>query len=607
MRERSLWLALMVLLGLMPARAWCQAPQAGTYSAEQFAVKESRGHKVRMRDGVRLSIDLYQPATEGRYPGLLVHTPYNNNSLGLMQRARWFARRGYAVVLSDVRGRYDSEGEWDPFDGKHKTDGHDVVEWMAKQLWCTGKVGMLGPSYMGWTQWWTATQAPPALKAIAPEVAPPDQFRNAPYQEGVLVGWTMDWAAMMAGRTSQMVAEGPYGGFANTRAQDFMRTPYSQLNERRGALDSPWFATWLRHNLATAEYWRAIAYQGKEQYARVTVPSLNVTGWFDANFPGAPMNYQGMKQHGVTAAARHPRLVIGPWPHSFNHGRKVGAFDYGADALIDWDGYVCRWFDHFLKGIDNGVLDDPPVYVFVMGRNRWYTAKDWPLPQTRWTKYYLHSGGKANALDGDGSLSTKPPGDEPADTYTYDPAKPTLSPFKGGHLEEGAVDARPAARGPDVLVYTTRPLTDDVEITGPVEAKLFAATSARDTDWMVRLIDVQPDGYAALLCDGVLRARCRDSDHDGAFTAVKLSAIEPGQVYEYTIRFWRATGNLFRQGHRIRVEISSSYYPYYLRNLNTGADNIALETTSVVARQTIEHNAAHPSHVVLPVIPSRDD
>jgi putative CocE/NonD family hydrolase len=606
MRKLSPWLALSALLALVPTPACGEAPRAGTYSAEQFAVKESRGHKVRMRDGVRLSVDLYQPADGGRFPGLLVHTPYNNNALGLMQRARWFARRGYAVVLSDVRGRYDSEGDWDPFDGKHKTDGHDVVEWMAKQPWCDGKVGMLGASYMGWTQWWTATQAPPALKAIVPEVAPPDQLRNAPYQEGVLVGWTMDWAAMMAGRTSQTVAEGPYGGFTNARAQDLMLTPYLQLNERRGALDSPWFATWLRNNLSTAEYWRAIAYQGKDQYARVTVPSLNVTGWFDANFPGAPMNYQGMKQHGSTAAARRPRLVIGPWPHSFNHGRKVGAFDYGAEAVIDWDGYVCRWFDHFLKGIDNGVLDDPPVYVFVMGRNRWYRAKDWPLPQTRWTRYYLHSGGKANTLDGDGSLSTKPPGDEPGDTYTYDPAKPTLAPFKGGHLEEGAVDTRPAARGADVLVYTTPPLTDDVEVTGPVEARLYAATSARDTDWMVRLIDVQPDGYAALLCDGVLRARCRDPERGGAFMSDKLSAIEPGLVYEYTVRFWRATGNLFRKGHRIRVEISSSYYPYYLRNLNTGADNIALETSAVVARQKVEHNAAHPSHVILPVIAARE-
>ena len=273
--------------------------------------------------------------------------------------------------------------------------------------------------------------------------------------------------------------------------------------------------------------------------------------------------------------------------------------------MIDWDGYVCRWFDHYLKGIDNGVANDPPVFVFVMGRNRWHAEKDWPLPQTRWTNFYLHSGGKANSLDGDGTLSTTAPGDEPADAYTYDPAKPTKAPFTGGHID-GPADTRKSAAGADVLVYTTPSLTEDVEVTGPLEAKLFASTSAKDTDWMVRLIDVRPDGYAALLCDGVIRARCRDPKNGGAFTAERLSTIEPGQVYEYTLRFWRGTGNVFAKGHRIRVEVSSSYYPYYLRNLNTGADNVALETEVVVARQKVFHDKEHPSHIVLPLIPARD-
>jgi putative CocE/NonD family hydrolase len=558
-----------------------------------------------MRDGVRLSVDVYRPAAEGRHPGILALTPYSNNAGSLVQRARWFARRGYAVALADARGRFDSEGDWDPFGPRHKADGHDLVEWLAGQPWCDGKVGMMGSSYLGWTQWWTATQAPPSLKAIVPEVAPPDAFYNAPYQEGVLSGWALDWAAMMAGRTTQTVADGPYGGFASTRARDFMLTPYIRLNERRGALDSPWFETWLRQNLATGDYWRAIAYQGRENYARVTVPSLAVTGWFDANFPGSPRNYLGMKGHGATPESRRPRLVIGPWPHGFNSGRKLSDFDYGPEAVLDWNGCVCRWFDHFLKGIDNGAEADPPVHVFVMGRNRWHAEQDWPLRQTKWTRYYLHSGGRANSLDGDGTLSTTPPGEEPPDAYTYDPHKPTRSPFKGGHLEDGPVDTRGPAAGAEVLVYSTAALEEEVEVTGPVEAKLYAATSARDTDWMVRLIDVRPDGYAALLCDGVLRARCRDPHDGGAFTPEKLSAIEPGKIHEYTIRFWRATGNVFGRGHRIRVEISSSYFPFYLRNLNTGADNVALETEAVVARQKVRHDAAHPSHVVLPVIPRR--
>jgi putative CocE/NonD family hydrolase len=604
MQQRALWfLAMLVGASEVPARA--QAPDAGKYSKEQFEVRASRGNRVRMRDGVQLSVDIFQPAAQGRYPGILVHTPYNNNSPAWTTRAKWFARRGYVVALSDTRGRFDSDGNWDPFHKKHKSDGYDLVEWIAKQRWCTGKVGMMGQSYMGWTQWWTATQAPPSLKAIVPEVAPPDAFYNAPYQNGVLVGWAMDWAAMMAGRTTQTVADGPYGGFANTRAKDLLRTPYIKLNEFRGALDSPWFAKWIQNNVATAEYWKGISYQGKENYARITVPSLNVTGWFDANQPGAPMNYQGVKKFGRTPQARRPSLIIGPWPHSFNRSSKVGKFDYGKGAVIDWDGYVCRWLDHYLKGSQNGVTKDAPVYVFVMGRNRWFAEKDWPLPQTRWTKYFLHSAGKANSLKGDGLLNTTAPGDEPPDNYTYNPDKPTPSPFRGGHLEEGAVDTRKPAGREDVLVYTSGPLQTDLEVTGPIATKLYAATSARDTDWMVRLIDVYPDGYAALLCDGLIRARNRDAKSGGAFNPHQLSQIEPGKVTEYTLSFWRATSNLFRKGHRLRVEISSSYYPYYLRNLNTGADNIGLETRSVVARQKVFHNKEYSSHIVLPVIPAR--
>lgn len=597
---------LLVVVACLPSiSTFGQAPDPGKYSSDQYVVQAARGEKVKMRDGVKLSVDWYRPEAEGRFPAILIHTPYNNNSPGWTTRAKWFAKRGYAVVISDCRGRFDSDGEWDPFDRKHKTDGYDLVEWIAKQPWCTGKVGMTGPSYMGWTQWWTATQAPPSLKAIVPEVAPPDQFLSGPYQDGILICWMMDWAAAMAGRTAQATSEGPYGGFTATRHEDFMKLPYAKLNVRRGALDAPWFDTWINKNTADDDYWRGIAYQTKEAYSKVAVPSLNITGWFDANHPGTPMNYVAMKKHGATPEARRPVLVIGPWPHSFNRNRKTGNADFGPDAVIDWDGYVCRWFDHFLKGVENGVTKDPPVFVFVMGANRWRAEKDWPLPQTKWVKYYLHSGGKANSLKGDGRLSTTAPADEPPDHYTYDPTKPTLAPFTGGHLEDGPVDTRKPAEGNEVLVYTTPALEEDVEVIGPIEAKLFAATSANDTDWMMRLIDVHPDGQAALLCDGVLRARHRDPQNGGAFNAEKLSIIEPGKAYEYTLRFWRGTGNLFKKGHRIRVEVSSSYYPYYLRNLNTGADNIGLETKTVIAKQTVYHDKERPSHIVLPVIPTR--
>jgi len=580
-----------------------QPPQAGDYSSADYSVIEARNERVEMRDGARLVVDVFRPDAEGRFPAVLCQTPYNKN--GLATRAKWFAARGYVVVNSDSRGRFESEGEWDPFSPLHKTDGYDLVEWIARQGWSNKRVGAYGLSYMGWTQWWTATQAPPSLRCIVPEVAPPDQFHNGPYQNGVLVCWAVDWAGVMAGRTPNVVGKGAYGGFGATRLADYMKTPYIELDDRRKHGHTSWFDTWIRQNLASGEYWRAIAYQTPADYARVTVPSLAISGWFDANFPGTPMNYLAMKRHGDTPEARRPRLVIGPWEHIINRNQKAAGVDFGPQAIIDWDGYVCRWFDHHLKEIPNGVLDDPPVHVFVMGHNRWRTAADWPLPGTQFTKFYLHGGGKANGSAGDGLLSTEPPGDEPPDAYTYDPADPTPSPpFANGHID-GPRDVRASAARPDVLVYTTPPLEEEVEVVGPITAKLYASTSAGDTDWMVRLVDVHPDGYAGFLCEGLMRARHRDPSEDGKFNPDRLSTIEPGKVYPYTIEFWRATGNAFAKGHRIRIEISSSYFPYYLRNLNTGADNVGLETESVVAQQTVHHDRDAASHVVLPVIPRR--
>lgn len=600
---RQTWAISWLLLLFVDAPAQGQ-PNAGEYSKEEYTVRAGRGQRVPARDGVRLSVDIYRPDAEGRFPAILVQTPYSNNSAGLIARARWFARRGYAVVLADCRGRFDSDGEWDPFNAKHKTDGYDLVEWCARQPWCDGKVGTLGGSYLGWTQWWTATQAPPSLRAMVPEVAPPDAFFNAPYQQGVLVGWALDWAAMMSGRTIQVAGSGAYSGFAPTRGSDY-RLPYIQLNERRGALDCPWFDSWLRQNLATGPYWRGISYQTEGSYTKVAVPSLAVTGWFDANHPGSPMNYLGLKRHGATELARKPRLVIGPWTHAFNSARKLVDIDYGADAIINWDGYVCRFFDHHLKGRDNGLTGDHPVHVFVMGENRWRAASDWPLPEAKPTKFFLRSKGKANSTAGDGRLEAMAPGDEPADAYTYDPDKPTLSPpAANGHID-GAMDTNKSASGQDVLAYTSAPLSEDVTVIGPVRATLYAATSARDTDWMIRLVDVFPDGRAALLCDGVIRARCRDPKKAGAFNPEQLSTIEPDQVHEYTIAFWRATANRFGKGHRIRVEISSSFFPYYLCNPNTGADNIALETKTTIAKQKVYHDVNHPSHVLLPVISAK--
>ncbi len=412
---------------------------------------------------------------------------------------------------------------------------------------------------------------------------------------------------MMSGRTLQLTGTGRYGGWGERRLEDYRHTPYIDINAYRGLQSAPWFQQWYRQNKSTDPYWAAIAYQGEAHYSQMTVPSLAFSGWFDVDYPGTPMNYTGMKKFGATPAARRPTMIIGPWTH-VNYKREISGVDYGPDAALDVRGYIVRWFDHFLAGVDNGVEKDPPVFVFVMGENRWHAERDWPLPEAIPTKYYLDSGGHANSLSGDGVLTTTGPRKESVDRYVYDPRKPTLDPFEGFAEHNGGIDAaldtRTSASGSDVLVYQTPPLASPVEVTGPIEATLYAATSARDTDWMVRLVDVQPDGRSLLLTEGVLRARNRDPAREGRFNAAQLSAIEPDHIYPYTIRFWRGTGNLFGRGHRIRIEISSSWYPYYLPNFNTGADNLAMVsmTEAVVAHQRIYHGPRYPSSILLPVI-----
>jgi putative CocE/NonD family hydrolase len=587
----------------LPDNSRDSGPLAGQISQARFKVEEICSQKAPMRDGTRIALDLIRPQGEGRFPAILCQTPYGKETMA--GRARWFAQRGYVVVNSDARGRFESEGDWDPFSPLHKSDGYDLVEWVAGQPWCTGRVGAYGESYLGWTQWWTATQAPPSLKCIVPEVSPPDHLFNCPYQNGLLVGWTMDWAALMAGRTMNTVGEGAYGGFADRREVEFRRLPYVDLVHRSGAGHAPWFETWFLQNTADADYWRAIAYQTPENWARVQAPSLAITGWFDANFPGTPANYLAMKRYAGTPEARRPRFVIGPWNHQTNTSTQVGDLDFGERSLIDWNGYVCRWFDFHLKQIENGILDDPPVHVFVMGRNQWRAASDWPLPETKWTKYYLHSGGRANGSGGDGMLSIEAPGDEPSDRFTDDPADPVPSPrYVNGHIDGPRDLSRTQAR-PDLLIYTTPPLMEEVEVVGPITARLFAATSARDTNWMIRLTDVSPDGKAMFLGEGVMRARHRDPQRGGAFNPRQLSIIEPDTVYSYIIEFWRPTANVFAKGHRIRIEVSSSFFPYYLCHPNTGADNIALETRSTAAQQTIHHDRHRDSHLVLPIMERR--
>ncbi|MFQ5792681.1 MAG: CocE/NonD family hydrolase, partial [Acidobacteriota bacterium] len=368
--------------------------------------------------------------------------------------------------------------------------------------------------------------------------------------------------------------------------------PLREADTRLGRHIQAW-RDWFDHPTLD-EYWRKQAYQ--EKLLEAMVPILHISGWYDDVLVGTTENYVNL-----TTGARDPTirkqqwLLIGPWGHRVNTTTKLGAIDFGPEALIDMDDLQTRWFDRWLKAIDNGIDAAPSVRIFVMGENRWRDEDQWPLARAEYVKYFFHSGGRANSLFGDGTLSTEPPGDEPPDRYRYDPADPT--PFiTETHFSQigGPDDYRPVERRDDVLVYTAPALTEKLEICGPLRVKLYAASSARDTDWTAKILDVHPRGYAQRLNDGIVRARFRHSMEREEF-------LEPGESAEYDIDCWSSC-IVLEAGHRLRVEISSSAFPKFDRNLNTGGP-IGKELGGIVAEQTVYHDRLRPSHVLIPVLP----
>ncbi len=387
-------------------------------------------------------------------------------------------------------------------------------------------------------------------------------------------------------------------------AVDSMCGPFERLPLRGQPLlqehrIADYYEDWLAHP-EDDEYWQQ--WNIEARHRDIGVPALNIGGWYDIFLRGTLRNYLGMRQHGATEEARTQRLVIGPWMHGLLFPNINGELDFGVlsqGIAIDLDGILLRWFDRWLKGVANALDGDAPVKLFVMGENRWRDEREWPLARARETRFHLRSGGRANGLGGDGRLAMEAPGEEPADVFLYDPRSPV--PTRGGPLccwqaavAAGAYDQRPVEERADVLVYTTPPLEAPMEVTGPIVVKLWAATSALDTDFTAKLVDVEPSGYARNLTDGIIRARYRESTSRASF-------VEPGRAYEYTIDLC-ATSNVFKAGHRIRLEISSSNFPRFDRNPNTGRPFDA-DTELRPAVQTVLHDAAHPSHVLLPIVP----
>ncbi|MHC9084389.1 CocE/NonD family hydrolase [Luteimonas sp. RIT-PG2_3] len=538
---------------------------------------------VPMRDGVRLSTDIYRPAKPGRYPVVLTRGAYGNGSGGLAGATEWI-KRGYAVVNQDVRGRYDSEGHYYPY-AAELADGYDTQQWVGSQPWSSGKIGMVGSSYGASVQWLSAHLRSPSLVALIPMVSPFNYYKSVAYSGGAFqLASRIDWAFYMAGRTGQT-------GFDWERMRNHL--PLKDMDTAFG-YDLPYWRDWIAHP-SEDSYWDNL--NAEARIPEIDVPALNIGGWYDAFLGGTLASYTGMRDGAYSEKARQgQKLVIGPWNH-FVSRDWTPALDFGPDAKGGIEQMQVRWFDHWLKGEDTGFLREPPVRLFVMGENVWRSEQDWPLARAQYTKYYLHSDGKANTAQGNGRLDTRAPANEGADTYVYDPANPV--PTRGGNLLPVPLGAGPAEQGDlssrqDVLVFSTEPLQRDTEVTGPITMTLYAASTAPDTDFTAKLIDVHPDGKAYNLADGIIRARYRES-------LKQPRLIEPGKVYEYTIDLV-ATSNLFKQGHRIRVDISSSNFPRFDRNPNTG-HTFGEDAQMVKATQTIHHARNYPSHIVLPIIP----
>jgi len=565
-----------------------------------------RDAAVPMRDGVTLRADVYRPKGNGRVPAVLGRTPYDRTfgptppSIIDPERA---VAAGIALVCMDVRGQHGSDGEFYPFRSE-RADGYDSVEWVAGRRWCSGAVAMAGRSYAAATQWLAAAGAPPHLRAIAPVVVGSNYFDGWVYQGGAFqLGFNLFWLQVMAGRGKRTRLEEQYAHLPLKTAPLVADTPSGRF-----------YREWLEHTVLD-DYWRTLSIDSS--YADVRVPALNVGGWYDIFLGGTLENFSRMRREGATELARtHTRLLVGPWAH----GSTYGAYpDHSFDAFSPHDGIDLAAVQleflaaHlFAREGDREPAPVAPVRIFVMGANRWRDEEDWPLARALAQRWFLHGDGSAiTAARGDGSaiprgggLSPQPPADEPPDVFRFDPRDPaptiggpTSLPGRFLRTNAGPLDQRALEGREDVLVYTSEPLREDLEVTGPLSLTLHAATSAHDADFVAKLCDVHPDGFSLILAEGILRARFREG-------LERECAVEPGRIYEYTVDL-KATSNLFRAGHRIRLLLTSSSFPRFDRNAGSGRPaGEDREQDLVAAEQAIFHDAQRASWLTLPVVPS---
>jgi putative CocE/NonD family hydrolase len=580
-------------------------------SQAEFEVVVEKDVGVPMRDGLELATDIYRPDAEGTFPVILVRTPYKKEMNEL--QAMYFARRGYVYAVQDCRGRFSSPGEWVPFFNEPQ-DGYDTIEWLAVQPWSDGKVGMIGASYLGWVQWWAARENPPHLVTMIPNVAPPDPYYNIPYEYGAFFLWGAIWwadvleqeaTADLSGKAMADIMEKEYGKLLR-------HLPAVELDGIVLGKENRYWRDWIQHP-DNDDYWAKVSFL--DHLENLDIPVYHQSGWFDGDGIGSKLNYLAMTRYGHG----NQKLILGPWGHTSTATRQGPRdTDFGPNAIVDLERSYVRWLDRWLKGIDNGIDREPLVSLFVMNTNQWLNGDVYPLEGTDFTKVYLASDGGANTSAGDGRLIMVPPPEDAAayDVYTYDPGDPTPSPLffqkpeDQGNTEEGSKEeysadarreeimnyhAKVTAERQDILVYQTAPLEEPLTFAGPVSGVLYASSSAKDTDWFMQLVWVDEEGGIFPLAKGVIRARYRNS-------LSQPELLQPGEIYEYHLDLWQ-TGITILPGSKLRVEIASACYPLYSRNLNTGGHN-ETETEYVTAEQKVYHDPAHPSYVLLPVIPS---
>jgi hypothetical protein len=557
------------------------------------------GVEVKMRDGTILRADIFRPSAPGKFPILLTRTPYDKrHDLDFSLKG---VARGYVVINQDVRGRYTSDGEWYPF--VHESDdGYDTIEWAAALPYSDGRIGMYGGSYVGATQMLAAIAHPPHLAGMCPVVTASNYHDGWTYQGGAFEQWFNEsWTSGLAQDTlNRSVSQqtNALHGISTLPLSEYPLFPLPKSSSENELLRSlaPYFLDWLAHP-SYDDYWKRIAIE--EHYGDIRVPSLTVAAWYDIFLGGSLRNYIGLKEHAADESARQSqRLLVTIGGHA-GSSQKIGDVDFGPAAPFDEDAVTLDWYDHLFKNATNKFAGPKRVQIFVMGSNQWRDEDDWPLARAQDTKYFLHSAGKANMASGDGLLSTAAPQSENADKFTYDPANP--APTVGGplccdfnHLQPGPRDQKEVEVRQDVLVYSTPALADDVEVTGPVRVELFAKSSTTDTDFTAKLVDVGPDGFAQNMTEGIVRGRYRNSQQTP-------DLMKPGETYKFTIDLW-STSNVFRRGHRLRLEISSSNFPRFDRNTNTGED-LAHAKRLVSAVNTILHDKEHPSALILPIVP----